>query len=106
MLVHMYNVSMIYPNGLKAWMISPQDDRGEFVFVMGPSGAGKSTLLRLLYREELPTRGQIFIASRSVVRMKPREVPLYEEISGLFFKILNCWRIRRCLRMWLLLCRW
>jgi cell division transport system ATP-binding protein len=87
MLVHMYNVSMIYPNGLKALDdISLKIDRGEFVFVMGPSGAGKSTLLRLLYREELPTRGQIFIASRSVVRMKPREVPLLRRNIGVVFQ--------------------
>ena len=85
MLVHMYNVSMIYPNGVKALDdISLKVDRGEFVFVMGPSGAGKSTLLRLLYREELPTRGQIFIASRSVVRMKPRRYPAAKEYRGSF----------------------
>jgi cell division transport system ATP-binding protein len=33
--------------------------RGEFVVLTGTSGAGKTTLLRLLYREEVPTEGDI-----------------------------------------------
>ncbi|MCR4399330.1 MAG: cell division ATP-binding protein FtsE [Syntrophomonadaceae bacterium] len=87
MLVQLYNVSKTYRNGVKALCdVSLKIDRGEFVFLMGSSGAGKSSLLRLLYREELPTRGQIFIASRSVVRMKAREVPLLRRNIGVVFQ--------------------
>lgn len=87
MLVQFYNVSKIYPNGAKALDdLSIQIDRGEFVFLMGPSGAGKSTLVKMLFREELPTRGQIFLASRSVVRMKRSEVPKLRRNMGIVFQ--------------------
>lgn len=87
MLVQFYNVSKIYPNGAKALDdISIQIDRGEFVFLMGPSGAGKSTLVKMLFREELPTRGQIFLASRSVVRMKRSDVPRLRRNMGIVFQ--------------------
>lgn len=87
MLVQLYNVSKTYPNGVKALNdISLKINRGEFVFLMGESGAGKSTLLKLLYREELPTRGQIFIASRSVVRMKSKEIPFLRRNIGVVFQ--------------------
>jgi len=87
MLVQFYNVSKIYPNGAKALDdISIQIDRGEFVFLMGASGAGKSTLVKMLFREELPTRGQIFVASRSVVRMKRSDVPRLRRNMGIVFQ--------------------
>ncbi len=87
LLVQMYNVSKTYPNGVRALNdVSLKIDRGEFVFLMGQSGAGKSTLLKLLYREELPTRGQIFVASRSVVRMKPAEIPMLRRNIGVVFQ--------------------
>lgn len=87
MLVQFYNVSKIYPNGAKALDdISIQIDRGEFVFLMGPSGAGKSTLVKMLFREELPTRGQIFLATRSVVRMKRSDVPKLRRNMGIVFQ--------------------
>lgn len=86
-MVQFYNVSKIYSNGVKALNdISLKIDRGEFIFLMGHSGAGKSTLIKLLFREELPTRGQIFIASRSVVRMKKSEVPLLRRNIGIVFQ--------------------
>ncbi|MGE5391354.1 MAG: cell division ATP-binding protein FtsE [Deltaproteobacteria bacterium] len=86
-MVQFYNVSKIYPNGAKALDdISIQIDRGEFVFLMGPSGAGKSTLVKMLFREELPTRGQIFLASRSVVRMKRSDVPRLRRNMGIVFQ--------------------
>lgn len=87
MLVQFYNVSKIYPNGVKALDdISLKIDRGEFLFLMGPSGAGKSTLIKMLFREEKPTRGQIFIASRSIVRMKRSEVPQLRRSMGIIFQ--------------------
>lgn len=87
MLVQFYNVSKVYKNGVKALNdISLKIDRGEFIFLMGPSGAGKSTLVKLLFREEIPTQGQIFVAARSVVRMKRSEVPKLRRSMGVVFQ--------------------
>lgn len=87
MLVQFYNVSKIYKNGVKALNdISLKIDRGEFIFLMGSSGAGKSTLVKMLIREELPSRGQIFVASRSIVRMKRSEVPALRRNIGMVFQ--------------------
>lgn len=87
MLVQFYNVSKVYPNGVKALNdVSLKIDRGEFVFLMGASGAGKSTLIKMLFREEKPTRGQIFVASRSIVRMKKNEVPQLRRNMGIIFQ--------------------
>ncbi|MEN6348511.1 MAG: cell division ATP-binding protein FtsE [Syntrophomonas sp.] len=87
MLVQFYNVSKVYPNGVKALDdISLKIDRGEFIFLMGQSGAGKSTLIKLFFREEIPTRGQIFVASRSIVRMKRSEVPKLRRNMGIVFQ--------------------
>lgn len=87
MLVQFYNVSKVYSNGVKALNdISLKIDRGEFIFLMGPSGAGKSTLVKMLIREEVPTRGQIFVASRSIVRMKRSEIPVLRRNIGMIFQ--------------------
>ncbi|PKM77016.1 MAG: cell division ATP-binding protein FtsE [Firmicutes bacterium HGW-Firmicutes-15] len=86
-MVQFYNVSKVYPNGVKALNdISLKVDRGEFIFLMGSSGAGKSTLVKMLFREEVPTRGQIFVASRSIVRMKRSEVPQLRRNMGIVFQ--------------------
>ncbi|MDD2619415.1 MAG: cell division ATP-binding protein FtsE [Bacteroidales bacterium] len=87
MLVQFYNVSKVYPNGVKALDdVSLKIERGEFLFLMGQSGAGKSTLIKLFFREESPSRGQIFIASRSIVRMKRSEVPKLRRNIGIVFQ--------------------
>ena len=84
----MYNVSKTYPNGVKALVdVTLKIERGEFVFLMGHSGAGKSTFIKLLMREELPTRGQIFVASRSVLRMKASDIPLLRRSIGVVFQV-------------------
>ncbi|MDD4803477.1 MAG: cell division ATP-binding protein FtsE [Syntrophomonas sp.] len=86
-MVQFYNVSKVYPNGVKALNdISIKIERGEFIFLMGPSGAGKSTLIKMLFREEVPTRGQIFVANRSIVRMKRSEVPQLRRNMGIVFQ--------------------
>src|SRR5665647_639955 len=40
----------------------------------------------MLFREEVPTRGQIFVASRSIVRMKRSEVPQLRRNMGIVFQ--------------------
>ena len=87
MLVQFYNVTKVYSNGVKALNdVSLKIDRGEFVFLMGPSGAGKSTFIKMLFREEIPSQGQIFISSRSIVRMKRSEIPQLRRSMGVVFQ--------------------
>lgn len=86
-MIQLYNVSKIYPNEVKALNdITLSVKKGEFVFLVGPSGAGKSTLTKLICREELPSRGQVIVNGRSVVRMKNREVPYLRRRIGMVFQ--------------------
>jgi cell division transport system ATP-binding protein len=41
-------------------------NKGEFIFLTGASGAGKTTLLKLIFKEALPSRGQILVDSLNV----------------------------------------
>lgn len=85
--IRFFNVSKTYPNGVKALNgITLQIEQGNFVFLVGPSGAGKSTLIKLIFREELPSKGQIYIGGRSVVRMKHRDVPGLRRQIGMVFQ--------------------
>jgi cell division transport system ATP-binding protein len=60
--------------------------RGEFVVLSGPSGAGKTTLLRLLYRDELPTEGEIEVADFDVTELRRSEVPHLRRALGVVFQ--------------------
>ena len=59
---------------------------GEMVFVVGPSGAGKSTLMKLLYREERPTSGQVFVSNVDVSRLPNDQTPLLRRRMGIVFQ--------------------
>ncbi len=59
---------------------------GEFAFLVGPSGAGKSTLMRLLYREETPTSGNVFVGGVNLNRLHKRQVPLLRRRLGTIFQ--------------------
>ncbi len=86
-MIQITNVSKIYSNGARALVdINVKIGRGEYVFLVGPSGAGKSTLIRLLYREEIPTRGQVVLNSKNLVRLKDREVPYLRRNIGVIFQ--------------------
>ncbi|MDI6892209.1 MAG: cell division ATP-binding protein FtsE [Actinomycetota bacterium] len=64
-------------------------EKGEFVFVVGPSGSGKTTFIRLLIREILPTKGEIFVAGQDVVHLRLRRVPLLRRNIGCVFQDLK-----------------
>ena len=50
-------------------------DKGEFVYVIGATGSGKSTLLRLITRELLPSRGNLFVNDSNLRKMRAGDVP-------------------------------
>jgi len=86
-LIQLQNVTKIYANDVRALSdVTLRIRKGEFVFLVGPSGAGKSTLTKLLYREELPSRGHIIFNGKSIVRMRPREVPYLRRKIGMIFQ--------------------
>ncbi len=60
--------------------------KGEFAVLRGPSGAGKTTLLRLLYRDEVPTRGTIEVADYDVTSLPRGEVPALRRAMGIVFQ--------------------
>ena len=60
--------------------------KGEFVTLHGASGSGKTTLLRLLYREELPTEGDIDVLDLDVPSLRGREVAGLRRSIGVVFQ--------------------
>ena len=86
-MIQMFHVYKKFGKDLEALVdVDLHIHKGEFVFLAGPSGAGKSTLLRLIFRDELPTSGQILVNGRNIVRMKPRAVPHLRRTLGIVFQ--------------------
>lgn len=83
----MIDVHKTYPNGVPALNgINVQINSGEFVYIVGPSGAGKSTFIRLIYREEIPTKGEILINDMKVNELKDKEIPFLRREIGVVFQ--------------------
>ncbi|WP_166246387.1 cell division ATP-binding protein FtsE [Paenibacillus turpanensis] len=86
-MIEMQDVWKTYPNGSEALRgISIKIDRNEFVYVVGPSGAGKSTFMKLMYREERPTKGQIFVNGFNLEKLKQRKIPYVRRNIGVIFQ--------------------
>ncbi|BDG61700.1 cell division ATP-binding protein FtsE [Caldinitratiruptor microaerophilus] len=87
-MVRFVRVSKQYPGQSRPSLrdITLNVERGEFVFIVGPSGAGKSTLTRLIYREELPTSGQVIVGGVNVTRLRPSQVPYLRRNIGVIFQ--------------------
>lgn len=86
-MITMIDVHKTYPNGVPALNgINVQINSGEFVYIVGPSGAGKSTFIRLIYREEVPTKGEILINDMKVNELKDKEIPFLRREIGVVFQ--------------------
>jgi cell division transport system ATP-binding protein len=86
-MVHFAQVSKTYANNIQALRnVSLEIGHGEFVFIVGPTGVGKTTLLKMIYREELPTRGTVRVEGRDVTRMRPRDIPYLRRRVGVVFQ--------------------
>ncbi len=93
-MIRLEHVSKVYKTSTRPALedVTVEMDKGEFVFLIGASGSGKSTFLRLLLREEVPTKGRVYVANFDVVRMARRRVPrLRQSIGCVFqdFRLLN-----------------
>ncbi|MBI2554198.1 MAG: ATP-binding cassette domain-containing protein [Candidatus Rokubacteria bacterium] len=61
-------------------------EKGEFTVLAGPSGSGKTTLLRLLYRDEVPTEGEIRVAGFDVTGLRRSRIPQLRRAVGVVFQ--------------------
>lgn len=86
-MIQMFHVSKTYPKDVVALSdLTLHIQKGQFVFLCGPSGAGKTTLLRLIFRDELPTSGQILVNGRNVVRLGESKLPALRRSIGVIFQ--------------------
>jgi cell division transport system ATP-binding protein len=86
-MINMKDVYKKYANGVVAANgLNVKIAPGEFVYVVGPSGAGKSTFIKMMYREEKPTSGEIYVDGTNLVTLKNREVPFVRRKIGVVFQ--------------------
>ena len=60
--------------------------KGEFVFVIGASGSGKSSLIKLLYRQEKPTEGEVYVGGINVAKLRNGKVYKLRRKLGIVFQ--------------------
>lgn len=81
------NVSKKYnDSGVALNDLNFQIKEGEFVSIVGQSGAGKSTLLKMIFAEERPTEGKIFIKGRDITQIKANKLPILRRHIGVVFQ--------------------
>jgi len=86
-LIKLKNVYKTYKNGVTALVdVNLAISKGDFVFAIGASGSGKSTLIKLLYREEKPTKGEVFVGGVNVAKLKNRKIYKYRRKLGIVFQ--------------------
>ena len=89
-MIELHRVSKVYSVGpvkvpaLRE--VSFKIGKGEFVVLTGASGAGKTTLLRLLYRDDLPTEGDVEVLGHALVQMRRSQVAALRRSIGVVFQ--------------------
>jgi cell division transport system ATP-binding protein len=86
-MIQFYQVTKRYPGGQTALQdVSFEIPRAQFVFLTGASGAGKTTLLKLIFRQEVPTDGQIIVNGRNVSSIPRSKIPYLRRTMGVVFQ--------------------
>jgi len=86
-LIELKNIYKRYPNGVTALCdVNLEISKGEFVFIIGASGSGKSTLIKLLYRQEKPSRGEVYVGGVNVSKLRNGKVYKLRRKLGIVFQ--------------------
>jgi cell division transport system ATP-binding protein len=86
-MIELYHISKQYQEGQWALLdINLHVKKGEFWFITGPSGSGKTTLLKTVFREILPTRGQIIIDGINILRLPDHKIWRLRRSMGIVFQ--------------------
>jgi cell division transport system ATP-binding protein len=86
-MIELYHIWKQYQPGQWALFdIGLSVKRGDFWFITGPSGSGKTTLLKIIFREILPTRGQIVIDGVNILRLADHNIYRLRRTMGIVFQ--------------------
>lgn len=86
-MIELRNVSKTFVNGVEALLnINLYIGSEEFVFLVGPSGAGKTTLMKMLYREEIPSVGDVIVDRVEVTKLHEEQIPFLRRNIGVVFQ--------------------
>lgn len=86
-LIQIKDVMKRYQNGVTALCDANLEiSKGEFVFIIGASGSGKSTLIKLLYRQEKPTKGDVYVGGINVAKLRNGKVYKLRRKLGIVFQ--------------------
>ena len=86
-MIELYHISKQYQ--VPRWALTDitlHVKKGDFFFITGPSGSGKTTLLKLIFREILPTHGQIIIDNRNILRIPDHRIYQIRRSMGIVFQ--------------------
>lgn len=77
-IIKLNEVAKYYPMGdttVKALDgLNIEIEKGDFVALMGPSGSGKSTAMNLVGSLDVPTKGQVFLKDKDIMKFSESEV--------------------------------
>jgi cell division transport system ATP-binding protein len=89
-LIKLQEVSKIYDGWRTALKnVDLEIEKGEFLFLVGLNGAGKTTLLKLLWMEEEPSSGVVFIDKYNSLEKDKRRLPELRQKIGVVFEDLK-----------------
>ena len=78
------DISLVFAGGSVALSnITTNITDGEFVYLIGPSGSGKSSFLKIIYKELIPTNGNVEVTGLDVNDLARWRVPLLRRKLGI-----------------------
>ncbi len=78
------DISLVFAGGSVALSnITTNIADGEFVYLIGPSGSGKSSFLKIIYKELIPTNGNVEVTGLDVNDLARWRVPLLRRKLGI-----------------------
>lgn len=81
------DIQKTYKNGVNAlYDVDLEIKKGEFVFIIGATASGKSTLIKMLYRQEKPTNGEIYVGGVNVAKVRNSKVYKLRRKIGIVFQ--------------------
>lgn len=66
--------------------INTEFTKGEICFIAGPTGCGKTSLLKLIYLDEMPSRGVVTVFGRDTFSYSDYQIPYLRRKIGVVFQ--------------------